>query len=133
ALRGLLLYLYPVAGLRVGHRDHDVWQTIASEIIELAKTGERNPDLLCKRALKEIRQCRPASLQIRSPPGAHSRRHARSCRDVRLRLGRGLERPHHPAACSQAVTILNRPDFLRDDRPRGAPARWRARFCAPAP
>jgi len=29
---------------------------MASKIIELAKTGERNPDLLCEHALKEIRQ-----------------------------------------------------------------------------
>jgi hypothetical protein len=30
-------------------------QIVAKRIIELAKSGERNPDLLCERALKEIR------------------------------------------------------------------------------
>jgi len=34
----------------------DVKQAIANKIIELAKTGERNPDLLCERALEDIRQ-----------------------------------------------------------------------------
>jgi hypothetical protein len=29
---------------------------IANQIIELAKTGERNPDLLCESAVKEFRQ-----------------------------------------------------------------------------
>ena len=43
-------------GLRIGDCDDDVKQAIANKIIELAKTGERNPDLLCERALKDIRQ-----------------------------------------------------------------------------
>jgi hypothetical protein len=30
-------------------------EIIAERIIELAKAGERNPDLLCERALDEIR------------------------------------------------------------------------------
>jgi len=42
--------------LRIGDCDDDVKQAIANKIIELAKTGERNPDLLCEHALKEIRQ-----------------------------------------------------------------------------
>ena len=42
--------------LRIGDCDDDVNQAIANKIIELAKTGERNPDLLCERALKDIRQ-----------------------------------------------------------------------------
>ena len=29
---------------------------IANQIIEIAKTGERNPDLLCEGALKKLRQ-----------------------------------------------------------------------------
>jgi hypothetical protein len=33
-------------------------EVVAKQIIELAKTGERNPDLLCERALKEIREQR---------------------------------------------------------------------------
>src|SRR5262245_41806209 len=44
-----------------------------------------------------------------------------------------LRKTSSPAACSQAVTILNRSDFLRDDRPRGAAAHRRARFCGPEP
>ena len=39
-----------------GDCDDDVKQAIANKIIELAKTGERNPDLLCERALKGIRE-----------------------------------------------------------------------------
>ena len=31
-------------------------EAIAIKIIELAKTGERNPDVLCERALKDIRR-----------------------------------------------------------------------------
>jgi len=42
--------------LRIGDCDDDVKQAIANKIIELAKHGERNPDLLCERALKGIRQ-----------------------------------------------------------------------------
>ena len=42
--------------LRIGDCDDDVKQAIANKIIELSKTGERNPDLLCEHALKEIRQ-----------------------------------------------------------------------------
>src|SRR6516162_3065863 len=42
--------------LRTGDCDDDVKQAIANKIIALAKTGERNPDLLCERALEDIRQ-----------------------------------------------------------------------------
>ena len=42
--------------LRIGDCDDDVKQAIANQIIELAKTGERNPDVVCERALKDIRQ-----------------------------------------------------------------------------
>jgi hypothetical protein len=42
--------------LRIGDCDDHVKQAIANKIIELAKTGERNPDLLCERALQDIRQ-----------------------------------------------------------------------------
>jgi hypothetical protein len=41
--------------LRTGNCDDDVKQCIASQIIELASDGERNPDVLCERALKFIR------------------------------------------------------------------------------
>ena len=42
--------------LRTGDCDDAVMQAIANKIIELAITGERNPDLLCERALKGIRE-----------------------------------------------------------------------------
>jgi len=42
--------------LRTGDCDDDVKQAIANKIIALAKTGEHNPDLLCERALEDIRQ-----------------------------------------------------------------------------
>jgi hypothetical protein len=42
--------------LRTGDCDDDIKHAIANKIIGLAKTGERNPDLLCERALKDIRQ-----------------------------------------------------------------------------
>jgi hypothetical protein len=45
--------------LRIGDSDDDVQQAIANKIIELAKAGERNPDLLCERALKDIRHAQP--------------------------------------------------------------------------
>jgi hypothetical protein len=42
--------------LQIGDCDDDVRQAIANKIIELAKTGECNPDVVCERALKDIRQ-----------------------------------------------------------------------------
>ena len=42
-------------GLRTGDCADDLKQAIANKIIELAKSGERNPDILCERALKSIR------------------------------------------------------------------------------
>jgi hypothetical protein len=45
--------------LRVGDCDEGVKQAIATKIIDLAKAGEHNPDLLCERVLGDIR--RPAS------------------------------------------------------------------------
>ena len=36
--------------------DDDVKQAIARKIIDLAKAGERNPDVLCEQALKDIRR-----------------------------------------------------------------------------
>ena len=41
--------------LRIGDCDDGVKQAIATKIIDLAKPGERNPDILCEQALKEIR------------------------------------------------------------------------------
>jgi hypothetical protein len=34
--------------LRIGNSDDDVKQAIANKVIELAKAGERNPDILCE-------------------------------------------------------------------------------------
>jgi hypothetical protein len=41
-------------GLRIGDCDDDVRQAIANKIIDLAKTGERNPDLICELILKDM-------------------------------------------------------------------------------
>ena len=54
--------------LRTGDCADDVKQAIANKIIELAKTGERNPDLLCECALKDIREPEVLGPATRSPP-----------------------------------------------------------------
>jgi hypothetical protein len=41
--------------LRTGDCDDGVREAIAIKIIELAKTSERNPDILCEQALTAIR------------------------------------------------------------------------------
>jgi hypothetical protein len=41
--------------LRIEGSDDFVNQAIATKIIDLAKSGERNPDLLCEQALRDIR------------------------------------------------------------------------------
>jgi hypothetical protein len=41
--------------LRTGDCDDGVRQAIAIKIVELAKAGERNPDILCEQALAGIR------------------------------------------------------------------------------
>ena len=41
--------------LRTGDCDEGVRLAITAKIIELAKSGERNPDILAEEALKEIR------------------------------------------------------------------------------
>jgi hypothetical protein len=41
--------------LRTGDCADDVKQAIADIIIAVAKTGERNPDVLCEKALRDIR------------------------------------------------------------------------------
>jgi hypothetical protein len=47
------------AALRLVDRDDPAVAIIAKKIIELAKAGERNPDLLCERALKDLRESPP--------------------------------------------------------------------------
>jgi hypothetical protein len=39
----------------IGDSDEGVRRAIATKIIDLANTGERNADVLCEQALKEIR------------------------------------------------------------------------------
>ena len=50
---GVAFELVGVA-LRIGDSGGDVKQAIATKIIELAKAGERNPDILCEQALNDI-------------------------------------------------------------------------------
>jgi hypothetical protein len=47
------------AALRLVDRDDLAVAIVAKKIIELAKAGERNPDLLCERALKDLRKPPP--------------------------------------------------------------------------
>jgi hypothetical protein len=42
--------------LRVGDCDDGVKQAIATKLLALVKAGERNPDIVCEEALKDIRQ-----------------------------------------------------------------------------
>ena len=51
---GLAFELVCIA-LRVGDCDDGVKQAIATKIIELAKDGERDPNVLCEQAIKDIR------------------------------------------------------------------------------
>jgi hypothetical protein len=44
----------------------NVRQAIANKIIGLAKTGERNPDLLCEHALKDIHSSVAAEQETRA-------------------------------------------------------------------
>ena len=44
------------AALQLGHQGNLIDQRIAKKIIELAKTGELDPELLCESVLKEFRQ-----------------------------------------------------------------------------
>jgi hypothetical protein len=54
-IMGVALEMTCIA-LRVGLCDDNVKQAIARKIIDLAKAGERNPDVLCEQALKDIRR-----------------------------------------------------------------------------
>jgi hypothetical protein len=60
--------------LRTGDCDQGVKQAIATKVIALAKTGERNPDILCEEVLKDIRtpQQSAASEAARSSALRHS-------------------------------------------------------------
>jgi hypothetical protein len=52
---GVALELTCIA-LRTGDCADDVKQAIADKLIALAKTGERNPDVLCEKVLRDIRK-----------------------------------------------------------------------------
>ena len=45
-----------LAALQLGDQGNLINKQIAKKIIELAKTGELNPDRLCESVLKEFRQ-----------------------------------------------------------------------------
>ena len=47
------------AALRLNDRNDLAVEVIAKRIIDLAKGGERNPDLLCERALRDLRASPP--------------------------------------------------------------------------
>jgi hypothetical protein len=51
---GVALELVCLA-LRTGDCEEDVKRSIAGQLIEVASAGERNPDLLCEKALMRIR------------------------------------------------------------------------------
>jgi hypothetical protein len=63
---GVALEIVCIA-LRTGDCDEYVKQAIATKIIDLAKAGERNPDLLCERVLEEIR----GPQGVRASPGPY--------------------------------------------------------------
>ena len=44
------------AALGIAERRDDVNEIVAKTIVELTKQGERNPDLLCERALQSLRE-----------------------------------------------------------------------------
>jgi hypothetical protein len=52
---GVALEMVCIA-LRTGDCDDDIKQAIATKLLALAKAGERNPDILCEEALKDIRR-----------------------------------------------------------------------------
>jgi hypothetical protein len=60
-IMGVALEMVCIA-LRTGECDDDVRQSIANKIIDLARAGERNPDVLCERALRDIRGGTAASV-----------------------------------------------------------------------
>lgn len=47
--------------LHTGDDDDHVRRTIADELIAMAKTGKRNPAVLCEQALEDI--CKPQDLE----------------------------------------------------------------------
>jgi hypothetical protein len=60
---GVALEIVCIA-LRTGDCDEDVKQAIATKLIELAKAGERNPNIMCERVLEEIRGPQGVARQV---------------------------------------------------------------------
>jgi hypothetical protein len=52
---GVALEMVCIA-LRTGDCEDDIKQAIATKLIALANAGERNPDILCEEALRDIRR-----------------------------------------------------------------------------
>ena len=63
---GIALEMACIA-LSTGDDDDHVRRTIADKLIALAKTGERNPDVLCEQALEDI--CKPQDLENQPKKG----------------------------------------------------------------
>jgi hypothetical protein len=61
---GIALEMACIA-LSTGDDDDHVRRTIADKLIALARTGERNPDVLCDKALEAI--CRPEHMTASWP------------------------------------------------------------------
>jgi hypothetical protein len=70
---GVALEIVCIA-LRTGDCDEDVKQAIATKLIELAKAGERNPDIMCERVLEEIRGPQGVARQDDTEAGPGRRR-----------------------------------------------------------
>ena len=69
---GLALEMACIA-LRSGDSHDHVKQAIANKLIALAKAGERNPDVLCDRAIEEICSAAPARPHLVSRLPARAR------------------------------------------------------------
>jgi len=54
-----LAYEMACVALRLANRNDLANEIIAKKIIELAKAGERDPDVICERALNDLRASPP--------------------------------------------------------------------------
>ena len=79
-------------GLRTGDCDDGVKQAIATKLIALVKTGERNPDILCEEILKDIRTLHSTVTQKRlscaSPDGSFYRQESEFLPECQTRTAR---------------------------------------------
>jgi hypothetical protein len=60
--------------LRTGDYDEYLKQAIATKVVELAKAGERNPDIMCERVLEEIRGPQGVVRRRRAPTSPQQHR-----------------------------------------------------------